>query len=161
MVPRKSKAIASRRRVRSPRGKTSQLGRSERSRAKGESLRVSRKKTIKKSLVKKIKISRNSVKPRGLKLVSIKKSTRPDKKLMATFSDGTITHFGAKGYQNYGGVGKERHLDKERRDRYIERHKARENWKDPRTAGSLSRWVLWNKETLKASIDDFKHKFKL
>ena len=80
---------------------------------------------------------------------------------MAFFSDGTLTHFGAKNYQNYGGVGKERHLDKERKRRYIERHKSRENWSDPRTAGSLSRWVLWNKETLKSSIEDFKKRFKL
>jgi hypothetical protein len=102
-----------------------------------------------------------SRKPHGLKLISIKKSTRSDKKLMATFSDGTITHFGASGYQNYGGVGKERHLDKERKERYIERHKSRENWSDPRTAGALSRFVLWNKDTLKSSILDYKKRFNL
>lgn len=105
--------------------------------------------------------TRSSTKPRGLKLVSIKKSTRSDKKLMAKFSDGTITHFGAKNYQNYGGVGKERHLDKERKKRYIARHKSRENWKDPRTAGALSLYVLWNKETQRASIADFKRRFNL
>jgi hypothetical protein len=106
-------------------------------------------------------ISSTSRKPKGLKLISIKKSPRPEKKLMATFSDGTVTHFGAKGMQNYGGVGKERHLDKERKNRYIQRHKARENWNNPKTAGALSRWVLWNKETLQSSISDFKRRFKL
>lgn len=102
-----------------------------------------------------------SRKPRGLKLVSIKPSTRREKKLMATFSDGTVTHFGAKGYQNYGGTGKERHMDSDRKARYIERHASRENWSDPRTAGSLSRWVLWNKSTLRSSILDYKKRFSL
>jgi hypothetical protein len=111
--------------------------------------------------VKKVKMSSSSRKPRGLKLISIKKSTRPGKKLMATFSDGTITHFGAAGMQNYGGVGKARHLSKERKKRYIQRHKKRENWNNPKTAGALSRWVLWNKETLKSSISDYKRRFKL
>jgi hypothetical protein len=99
--------------------------------------------------------------PGKLKLVSIKKSPRPEKKLRATFSDGTKIDFGAAGMQNYGGVGKERHLDKERKKRYIQRHKARENWNQPKTAGALSRWVLWNKETLKASISDYKRRFNL
>jgi hypothetical protein len=96
-----------------------------------------------------------------LKLVSIKKSTRPDKKYMATFNDGTTTHFGAAGMQNYGGVGKERHLSKERKKRYLSRHKKRENWNDPKTAGALSRWILWNKENLRASIADYKKRFNL
>jgi len=100
-----------------------------------------------------------------LSLVSIKKSPRKDKKLVATFCspDGRRkqVHFGAKGYQNYGGVGKERHLDPERKRRYIERHRKREDWTRPDTAGSLSRWVLWNKPTLKASIADYKKRFKL
>ena len=100
-----------------------------------------------------------------LKLVSIKKSPKKDKKLVATFRtpEGRTkqVHFGAKGYQNYGGVGKERHVDPERKRRYIERHRKREDWTRPDTAGSLSRWVLWNKSTLKASIADYKRRFRL
>ena len=133
----------------------------KKSKLRSTSRKLSPKKSKLSSTPRRIPPSRNSIKPKGLKLISIKKSTRLDKKLMAKFSDGTVTHFGAKTYQNYGGVGKERHLDKERKKRYIDRHKKRENWSDPRTAGSLSRWVLWNKETLKASIEDFKRRFKL
>jgi hypothetical protein len=116
-----------------------------------KSRRKSRRKSIKKSNDKKSK----------LKLLKIVKSPIKTKKYRAYFNDGSHTDFGAKGYQNYGGVGKERHLDEERKKRYIERHKRNENWKNPKSAGSLSRYVLWNKKTLKASIADYKKRFKL
>lgn len=103
--------------------------------------------------------------PGKLSLLSIKKSPRKDKKLVATFCTkaGNIkqVHFGAKGYQNYGGVGSERHVDPERKRRYINRHKKREDWTKPDNPGSLSRWVLWNKPTLKESIADYKRRFRL
>ena len=35
------------------------------------------------------------------KLVSVTRSTRSGKKLVASFSDGTRTHFGASGYGDY------------------------------------------------------------
>lgn len=95
-------------------------------------------------------------KPKGLKLISIKRSTRPEKKLMATFSDGTTTHFGARGMSDFT-----KHKDPLRKNRYISRHRARENWKNPKTAGALSLYVLWNKPSLKASIADYKRRFKL
>jgi len=44
---------------------------------------------------------------------------------------------------------------------YLRRHRARENWSNFLTAGSLSRWLLWDRKTLKASIANFKRKFKL
>jgi len=99
-----------------------------------------------------------------LSLISIKRSPKKEKKYVATFcKNGRIkqTHFGAKGYQNYGGVGKSRHTSKERKKRYIQRHKSRENWSDPTTAGALSRYVLWNKPSFRASVTDYKRKFKL
>jgi len=112
---------------------------------------------------KKVKNSKKlSKKSSGkLKLVKIVKSPKSEKKYRAHFSDGTHTDFGARGMQNYGGVGKERHLDKERKKRYISRHKSRENWNSPKTPGSLSRWILWNKDTLRKSITDYKKRFKM
>lgn len=97
-------------------------------------------------------------------LKSITRSTKDGKKYMAVFVNNKTgrtktTHFGASGYQNYGGVGKERHLDEERKKNYINRHKDRENWNDPTTAGALSRYILWNKSTFKASVDDYKKRF--
>lgn len=99
--------------------------------------------------------------PKNMKLVKIVKSPRKEKKYRAYFSDGTHTDFGAKGYQNYGGTGAERHLDENRKKRYIQRHSKRENWNNPKSPGALSRWVLWNKKTLQASISDYKRRFKL
>ena len=92
--------------------------------------------------------------------VIIKKSTIPKKKYTAIFYDGEkkkkTIHFGAAGYSDFL-----KHRDEERKKRYIERHKARENWSDPMTAGALSRFILWNKPTLRASIADYKKRFNL
>lgn len=94
------------------------------------------------------------------KLLFIKKSTKPDKKLMAVFLNKNTqrtktTHFGASGMSDYT-----KHKDPERKKDYISRHSARENWNDPVSAGALSRWILWNKPSLKASIQDYKKRFK-
>ena len=76
---------------------------------------------------------------------------------MATFqtAHGTkTTHFGAAGMSDFT-----KHKDEERKRRYIERHKRREHWSDPTSAGALSRYVLWNKPSLSASIADYKRRF--
>jgi len=92
--------------------------------------------------------------------VVIKKSTDPKKKLMAIFSleNGRTktTHFGAAGMSDFP-----THKDEERKKRYLARHRARENWNAPMTAGALSRWILWNLPTRQASIQAYKKKFKL
>lgn len=118
------------------------------------SRKTSRKRSPKRSNKSSRKGSRKSSK--GLKLVKIVKSPRTEKKLRAYFSDGTHTDFGAKGYSDFT-----LHKDPERRDRYDNRHKRREDWNNPKTAGSLSKWVLWNKPSLKASISDYKRRFNL
>ena len=91
-----------------------------------------------------------------VKLISIKRSTRKDKKYEALFSDGTITHFGSKLYEDFT-----THKDPRRKELYLKRHYPRENWEDPYTPGALSRWILWNKTTLEGSIKDYKHRFNL
>lgn len=94
-----------------------------------------------------------------MKLIEIKPSTNPDKKYMAVFDvDGhtKTTHFGASGYSDYT-----QHHNYARKMLYLIRHKANENWKDPTSAGALSRWILWNKPTMSASIQDFKKRFNL
>jgi len=95
--------------------------------------------------------------------VVIKKSTNPKKKLMAVFShqgaEGgrtKTTHFGSAGMDDYT-----LKRDKQQKSRYIQRHRKRENWNSPTSAGALSRWVLWNKESRVASISDFKRRFNL
>jgi hypothetical protein len=94
-----------------------------------------------------------------MKLISIKPSTRADKKMMAIFlgdSGEHIVHFGAKGYEDYTTS-----LSEVKKEAYIKRHQVRENFNSPYTAGALSRWILWNKPTIKASITDYKKRFKL
>ena len=91
----------------------------------------------------------------------IKKSTNNKKKKMAIFTNSKnnrkkTTHFGANGMSDYT-----IHHDDERKKRYLNRHKKRENWNDCSSAGSLSRWILWNKKTLSGSIKYFKSKFNL
>lgn len=97
-----------------------------------------------------------SRKSKKLKLISIKRSPKKDKKLVAKFSDGKEVHFGFKPMSDFT-----KHKDEERKNRYISRHRSREHWDDPQTRGSLSRYILWNKKTLKASINDYKKRFKL
>jgi len=94
------------------------------------------------------------------KLLFIRKSHLPNKKYDAVFEhngrDKTIP-FGASGYTDFIKSGG----DVERRDRYDARHKAREDWTNPMTAGALSKYVLWNKPTLTGSIKDFKSRFNV
>ena len=66
------------------------------------------------------------------------------------------THFGAEGMTDYT-LSK----DDERKKRYLARHRKNENWNNPVSAGALSRWILWNLKTRKASIADFKRRFNL
>ncbi len=95
-----------------------------------------------------------------MRLKTIRKSRRSEKKFNAVFEkegrEKTVS-FGAAGMSNYT-----RHKNAARKARYIKRHTGKgENWSKPDTAGALSRWVLWNKKTLKASIADYKRRFRL
>lgn len=101
-----------------------------------------------------------------MKLISIKPSTNKDKKLMATFerdNGRTITtHFGSAGLMDFTKYSKgDSTIAKQKKDAYIARHKVREDWTDPTSAGALSRFVLWNLPTVAASIKDFKKRFNL
>ena len=93
--------------------------------------------------------------------VNITKSTRQGKKMVAVFYDEMkkkvkTTHFGAVGYEDYT-----THGDLQRKMNYLERHEKRENWNDYMSSGSLSRWILWGKPSLSASIEEYMRKFKL
>jgi hypothetical protein len=101
------------------------------------------------------------MKTRRLRLKTIRKSHNKLKKWDAVFvkPDGSTitTPFGQKGYSDFT-----KHKDVTRRKRYLDRHSGMgEHWNDPTTPGALSRWVLWNKPTLRGSISDFKKRFNL
>lgn len=96
-----------------------------------------------------------------VKLVSIKPSTREGKKLVATFDDGTKTHFGAVGYEDYITYNKkydDETAEKAKRS-YIARHSAQESFTNPKDASTLARYILWNKPTLTSSVADYKKRF--
>ena len=91
--------------------------------------------------------------------LTIKPSHISTKKFDAVF-EGDGVHktipFGAKGYDDFTKTKNEA-----QKDRYINRHEARENFNDPMTAGALSRWILWNRPSLHESIKDFKRRFQI
>lgn len=96
-----------------------------------------------------------------LKLKTIRRSHKPEKKYDAVFQypDGhtkTIP-FGARGMSDFT-----KHKDKTRKQRYLSRHSGMgEHWNKPDTAGALSKWILWNKPSFRASVSDFKKRFHL
>jgi hypothetical protein len=84
------------------------------------------------------------------------KSDRPNKKYYIVTKDNKKLYFGASGYEDYT-----MHKDDERKKRYIARHQSREDWSIDGidTAGWWSRYLLWNKPSIKQSYDDIKQRF--
>jgi len=107
-----------------------------------------------------------------MKLISIVPSNRKDKKYKATFEldkeRSVTTHFGASGYRDFTLMSDPKSKfyiknsgEREKvRQAYLKRH-AKEDWMKPLTAGSLSRFILWEKTTIPAAIKNFKRKFSL
>ena len=107
-----------------------------------------------------------------MKLISIVPSNRKDKKYKATFEldkeRSVTTHFGASGYRDFTLMSDPKSKfyiknsgEREKvRQAYLKRH-AKEDWMKPLTAGSLSRFILWEKTTIPAAIKMFKRKFSL
>ena len=90
--------------------------------------------------------------------VVISRSDKADKKLKAVFHKPNgrtkTTHFGGKHYSDYT-----IHNDRKRMERYNNRHRTNENWNKFMSAGALSKWILWNKPSLKGSFDDYLDRF--
>ena len=93
------------------------------------------------------------------------KITKPKitgKKLTAIFYDDEkipikTVHFGAHGYDDYTVPPH----DDDKKARYIKRHKVRENWDDPTTAGTLSRYILWSNKSITDAINNYYTRFIL
>ena len=92
--------------------------------------------------------------------IRLSKSTNKNKKLkMEFFKDNELVktiHFGDKRYDDFT-----THKDMKRKQRYLNRHIKNEDWNNFYTPGSLSRYILWNKPTIKDSLENFKNKFHL
>lgn len=90
-------------------------------------------------------------------LITISRANDKKKKYVATIDNKNVK-FGAFGMEDYT-----IHKDKERKKRYIIRHKNNEDWTKSgiRTAGFWSRWLLWNKPSLEASARNIEKKFRV
>jgi len=89
--------------------------------------------------------------------MKLENSSQKDKRFLAIFLDGTRVNFGLKGGSTYIDGNR---TEKERQN-YINRHAVRENFNNPKTAGSLSRWILWgDSKSLNKNHMDFMKKFK-
>jgi hypothetical protein len=84
------------------------------------------------------------------------RSNRANKKWYVRELDGNKTvHFGDSRYADYT-----QHKDANRKLSYLKRH-SNEDWNDPSTAGFWSRWLLWNRKSIKASIKDIEKRFNI
>lgn len=93
--------------------------------------------------------------------VQLKKSDISGKKYTAVFFNNQrvkvkTTHFGSAGMSDYT-----IHKDDERKQRYIDRHSANENWDNYMSAGSLSFHLLWSKPSLSSAYNSYLKKFNL
>lgn len=77
--------------------------------------------------------------------VTVSKARNGIHKFTAVFPDGSKVHFGRQGYSDYT-----KHKDPLRMERYLTRHRRRENWtrSGAKTAGFWSRWILWSSPSL-------------
>lgn len=83
-------------------------------------------------------------------------SNLPTKRYVAVFDNGLKTHFGQPGGYTYADGASE-----ETRKAYIARHKVREDWNDPYSAGALARFILWEHRSIKKAVEEFNKRFKV
>jgi len=94
--------------------------------------------------------------------VSVSKSDNPKKKYKIVLHYDTgktkTIHIGQAGAEDMT-----THGDEERKKRYVDRHKKRENWTKSGidTAGFWAKYLLWNKPTLSASKKYIESKFNV
>ena len=94
--------------------------------------------------------------------VSLTKSDRSGKKykIVLHYDDGKTKtiHIGQEGADDFTKTG-----DVEQKNRYVERHKKRENWTKSgiNTAGFWAKYLLWNKPTLSESKKYIESKFNV
>ena len=69
------------------------------------------------------------------------------------------THFGDSSMKDYTTHPKA--IREDRKKAYLSRHRANEDWTDVTSAGALSRYILWNKSSISASLEDYKRRFNL
>lgn len=101
-----------------------------------------------------------------MRLLAVRRSPKAAKKFVAVFEDDDgrrrSTHFGAAGYGDFTLYWKRSPaLAREKRAQYIARHGATEDWSDPTTPATLSRFVLWERPTVAQAVKALKRRFVL
>jgi len=97
-----------------------------------------------------------------MKLVKLEKnkgqfpSSRRYAKYRAILEPKRTVYFGDNRYGDYTTTG-----DESRKENYLARHRAREDFSDPTTAGFWSANLLWNKPSVRASLADIQRRFNL
>ena len=89
--------------------------------------------------------------------IVIAPSTKKNKKYDARIDGAKTVSCGEKGASDYT-----KHKNPDRKEAYLARYKKNENWgvSGVKTAGWMNKHVLWNKPTLKTSIDDINKKLE-
>lgn len=91
-----------------------------------------------------------------MKTYYLSKSNRKNKKYMVKSVGGKTIHFGDSRYEDYT-----IHHDEDRKKRYIIRHQKNEDWNDLSKSGAWSRWILWDKPSLKEAIKSMERRFSI
>jgi hypothetical protein len=94
-----------------------------------------------------------------MRIISLKPSDRKGKKYKVIIEDdgrNHTIHFGASGYSDFTITKSEA-----KKSAYIARHSVTEDWNNPLTAGFWSRWLLWNKSTIRESLADIRKRFNI
>ena len=86
----------------------------------------------------------------------ISASNTKTKRFRATFKDGTKVNFGSKNANTFIDNASEK-----QKDAWLARHKVNENWNDYKSAGALSRHLLWKSKSLTTNIKEYKKRFNL
>ena len=92
--------------------------------------------------------------------IQLDKSNITTKKYKAIFYDKMrrkvlTVHFGQAGANDYT-----RTHDDEAKERYLNRH-SKEDWEDFTSAGSLSRWLLWEHKSMAKAFNEYIKRFGL
>ena len=89
-----------------------------------------------------------------MKQVVITRSNKSDKRFTAEFPNKKI-HFGSKGGSTFID-----HGNTQTKRAWEARHRVNEDWRDWDSAGALAKNILWNKNSLRASLTDLNSKQK-
>ena len=88
--------------------------------------------------------------------VVISKSERSDKKMKATINGKKTIHFGHSSYDDFT-----THKNSKRRDNYIARTSKQDHSKQNVASPAwMSRFILWEKPTLKGAVESANKKYK-